>query len=508
MSSSHPPSQRPAQILVIDDEPDLRTLYELTLLREGYRVEAAGSVSEAWQHLEATRFDAVITDMRLPDGQGMEIIQRIQKNQRSERCVVMTAYGSAENAVEALKAGAFDYLTKPVDLKQFRAVVASAVQAQQQQPVAQAALRSAKAADAGDGASALAAAGSAGASALERLVGDSEPMRLVKSRIAKVARGMAPVLVRGESGTGKELVARAVHACSQRSEGPFVAVNCGAIPENLLEAEFFGARKGSYTGSAQDRDGYFQAARGGTLFLDEIGDLPKYQQVKLLRVLEDGAVTRLGATSPIRVDFRLVAATNRNLRKMVASGEFRADLFYRLAVIELHVPSLEERGEIDKIAIFKALLANVLGDQLEALGETPHWLSDAVAETYFPGNVRQLRNLAERVGVIARQLHSWDQHLIQRAIALTRGTPSTGAGGGMGLGANAVGTSSAFDAAGGDQRKGWNGSERNRIIAALEINDWKRQDTAQHLGISRKVLWEKMRKYQILDGEPGIPEDA
>jgi len=254
--------------------------------------------------------------------------------------------------------------------------------------------------------------------------------------------------------------------------------------------------------------GYFEQATGGTLFLDEIGDLPKYQQVKLLRVLEDGAVTRLGATSPIRVDFRLVAATNRNLREMVASGEFRADLFYRLAVIELHVPSLEERGEIDKIAIFKALLANVLGDQLEVLGETPHWLSDAVAETYFPGNVRQLRNLAERVGVIARQLHSWDQHLIQRAIALTRGTPSTGAGGGMGLGANAVGTSSAFEAAGGDQRKGWNGSERNRIIAALEINDWKRQDTAQHLGISRKVLWEKMRKYQILDGEPGIPEDA
>ena len=175
-------------------------------------------------------------------------------------------------------------------------------------------------------------------------------------------------------------------------------------------------------------------------------------------------------------------------------------------MIELHVPSLEDRGEIDKIAIFKALLANVLGDELEALGETPHWLSDAVAETYFPGNVRQLRNLAERVGVIARQLHAWDQNLIQRAIALTRGTPMPTAGSAERNGHNGGGNGIALD--GNGDRKGWNGSERNRIIAALEINDWKRQDTAQHLGISRKVLWEKMRKYQILDGEPGIPEDA
>lgn len=200
MSNSTPSTQRPAQILVIDDEPDLRTLYELTLLREGYRVEAAGSVSEAWQHLEAGRFDAVITDMRLPDGQGMEIIHRIQKDQRSERCVVMTAYGSAENAVEALKAGAFDYLTKPVDLKQFRAVVASAVQARlAPQPVVAKAVQAAPASTANE---AAAVTSGTGIAALDRLVGESEPMRLVKSRIAKVARGMAPVLVRGESGTG------------------------------------------------------------------------------------------------------------------------------------------------------------------------------------------------------------------------------------------------------------------------------------------------------------------
>ncbi|MDM0010316.1 sigma-54 dependent transcriptional regulator [Variovorax sp. J22G73] len=401
MTIPTPSTQRPAQILVIDDEPDLRTLYELTLLREGYRVEAAGSVSEAWQYLEAGRFDAVITDMRLPDGQGMEIIHRIQKDQRSERCVVMTAYGSAENAVEALKAGAFDYLTKPVDLKQFRAVVASAVQARHAVPVA---AKSAQAASAGGSSvlGALTPLGSLGApasdigiAALDRLVGDSEPMRLVKSRIAKVARGMAPVLVRGESGTGKELVARAVHACSQRSEGPFVAVNCGAIPENLLEAEFFGAKKGSYTGSAQDRDGYFQAARGGTLFLDEIGDLPLAMQSKLLRAIQERSVRAIGSTQEDAVDVRIVSATHKDLHAEVQAGRFRQDLFYRLNVIEIAVPALRERRE-DLPALCAALLARIAqdgglpvpllsGDLLRRLSLHP-----------LDGNVRELENLLHR----------------------------------------------------------------------------------------------------------------
>ena len=260
----------------------------------------------------------------------MEILQRIQQEQRSERCVVMTAYGSAENAVEALKAGAFDYLTKPVDLKQFRAVVASAVQAQAA-PAAAARGRPTTARGKAGGGDRQPAA----PAALERLVGDSEPMRLVKARIAKVARGMAPVLVRGESGTGKELVARAVHACSQRSDGPFVAVNCGAIPENLLEAEFFGARKGSYTGSAQDRDGYFQAARGGTLFLDEIGDLPLAMQSKLLRAIQERSVRPIGSTQEDAVDVRIVSATHKDLQAEVQAGRFRQDLFYRLNVIEI-----------------------------------------------------------------------------------------------------------------------------------------------------------------------------
>jgi len=386
VSSNHPPAARVAQILVVDDEPDLRTLYELTLLREGYRVEAAGSVAEALQHLQAERFDAVITDMRLPDGLGMEILQRVQREQRGERCVVMTAYGSAENAVEALKAGAFDYLTKPVDLKQFRAVVASAVQA----PAAP--VRTARpAAEAGRSDT----PGGSGVAALDRLVGDSEPMRLVKSRIAKVARGMAPVLVRGESGTGKELAARAVHACSQRNEGPFVAVNCGAIPENLLEAEFFGARKGSYTGSAADRDGYFQAARGGTLFLDEIGDLPLAMQSKLLRAIQERSVRPIGSTQEDAVDVRIVSATHKDLQAEVQAGRFRQDLFYRLNVIEIAVPALRDRRE-DLPALCAALLARIAHDAGMAIPVLAPSVIDRLAAHPLQGNVRELENLLHR----------------------------------------------------------------------------------------------------------------
>ena len=404
---STPPTSTPrqAQILVVDDEPDLRTLYELTLLREGYQVQAAGSVAEAWTHLEGRRFDAVITDMRLPDGLGMEILQRLQQDQRGERCVVMTAYGSAENAVEALKAGAFDYLTKPVDLKQFRTVVASAVQATallaSARPLRPADGQAEPRADerpderADEGARMGSALGASGSAALERLVGESEPMRLVKARIAKVARGMAPVLVRGESGTGKELVARAVHACSQRSDGPFVAVNCGAIPENLLEAEFFGARKGSYTGSAQDRDGYFQAARGGTLFLDEIGDLPLAMQSKLLRAIQERSVRPIGSTQEDTVDVRIVSATHKDLQAEVQAGRFRQDLFYRLNVIEIAVPALRERRG-DLPALCRALLARIARDAAMPVPTLSAEVLRLLSEHPLNGNVRELENLLHR----------------------------------------------------------------------------------------------------------------
>jgi two-component system response regulator PilR (NtrC family) len=400
MTSTSPPSaSRVAQILVVDDEPDLRTLYELTLLREGHRVESAGTVAEALRHLAAGRFDAVITDMRLPDGLGMEILQRLQREQRAERCIVMTAYGSADNAVEALKAGAFDYLTKPVDLKQFRTIVASAVLAPVAAPAQARHPAPAMALDRHDQAAATANATvlptTLARDALARLVGESESMRLVKSRIAKVARGMAPVLVRGESGTGKELVARAVHACSQRCDGAFVAVNCGAIPENLLEAEFFGARKGSYTGAVQDRDGYFQAARGGTLFLDEIGDLPLAMQSKLLRAIQERSVRAIGSTQEEAVDVRIVSATHKDLQAEVQSGRFRQDLFYRLNVIEIAVPALRDRRE-DLPALCAALLERIARDG----GLPVPVLSGAViarlAAHPLHGNVRELENLLHR----------------------------------------------------------------------------------------------------------------
>ena len=400
-------SPQAARILVIDDEPDLRTLYELTLLREGYRVEAAGDLEQAREHLKEGRFDAVITDMRLPDGLGLELLRDLVEQQRSERCVVITAHGSAENAVEALKAGAFDYLTKPVDLKQFRTVVASAIQGSQ----AEASVSrkqgltdvSARGRDSRDHLPGQPAAPTpSGVTVLQRLVGHSAAMQAVKSRIVKVASSMAPVLIQGESGTGKELVARAVHGCSHRAAGPFVAVNCGAIPENLLEAEFFGARKGAYTGSTQDRAGYFQAAQGGTLFLDEIGDLPLAMQSKLLRAIQERVVRPLGSSLEDTVDVRIVSATHKELGGEVDAGRFRQDLYYRLNVIVIAVPPLRERQE-DLPELCDALLARICR---ESGFSVPH-LEPAVLEQLrlhnFHGNVRELENILHRAVALSEE---------------------------------------------------------------------------------------------------------
>jgi two-component system response regulator PilR (NtrC family) len=381
-----------AHILVIDDEPDLRTLYELTLLREGYRVEAAADLAQARAHLQQRRFDAVITDMRLPDGLGLELLREMVTQQRPERCVVITAHGSAENAVEALKAGAFDYLTKPVDLKQFRGVVASAIQG----PATPTAIQERSRPGSEDGPAASRAGRPADASpALQRLVGESAVMQAVKARIVKVASSMAPVLIQGESGTGKELVARAVHDCSHRAAGPFVAVNCGAIPENLLEAEFFGARKGAYTGSAQDRLGYFQSAKGGTLFLDEIGDLPLAMQSKLLRAIQERVVRPLGSTQEDTVDVRVVSATHKDLAAAVAAGTFRQDLYYRLNVIEISVPPLRERRE-DLPALCRDLLGRICRESGFHMPDLSAQVLATLQQHPFNGNVRELENILHR----------------------------------------------------------------------------------------------------------------
>ena len=381
------------RLLVVDDEPDLRTLYELTLVREGYDVDSAGAMEDAWALLQERGpggYQLVITDMRLPDGTGLDLLRRIEQAGRTEKAVVITAYGSPENAVEALKAGAYDYLTKPVDLRQFRAVIASAIgraptvlsQAQAEPAAAHQPL-------------------SVGSDALARIVGQSAAIQQVRALVAKVARSMAPVLVNGESGTGKELVARAIHGCSPRSGGPFVAVNCGAIPEQLLEAEFFGYRKGAFTGAAEDREGFFQAAQGGTLFLDEIGDLPLLMQSKLLRVIQERAVRPVGAVVEVPTNVRLVSATHRDLGHEVQAGRFRQDLFYRLNVIRIGVPALRERmGDLPGICAHA--LARIARDAgvtpVPAL--TPQAMQQLLAYR-FPGNVRELENLLHRALALA-----------------------------------------------------------------------------------------------------------
>jgi two-component system response regulator PilR (NtrC family) len=388
-------------LLVVDDEPDLRTLYELTLLREGYDIETAASVEEALLHLKDRTYSAVITDMRLPDGTGLDLLHRLEEQGRREKAIVITAYGSAENAVEALKAGAYDYLTKPVDLKQFRAVVASALgRGGPSVPTMDPSTLPSEIAE---------LAGPPGArpmrpqvpaapvsAALRRMAGTSAAMQQVRALVEKVARSMAPVLVNGESGTGKELVARAIHEVSPRAAQPFVAVNCGAIPEQLLEAEFFGYRKGAFTGATEDREGFFQAANGGTLFLDEIGDLPLSMQSKLLRAIQERSVRPVGAVSEQPVNVRLLSATHRDLGAEVHAGRFRQDLYYRLNVIQIRVPPLRERLE-DLGEICARVLERIAHDA--GVTPPPRLTREALAalgQHPFPGNVRELENLLHR----------------------------------------------------------------------------------------------------------------
>jgi two-component system response regulator PilR (NtrC family) len=389
-------------LLVVDDEPDLRTLYELALLREGYDVETAGSVEEALLQLKDRTFSAVITDMRLPDGSGLDVLRRLEEDNRREKAIVITAYGSAENAVEALKAGAYDYLTKPVDLKQFRSVVASAIgRAPQTQPTLDpSSLPSEAGPSAAPPRARAAATEQASATrihpALARMAGASAAMHQVRALIEKVARSMAPVLVSGESGTGKELVARAIHEVSSRAAQPFVAVNCGAIPEQLLEAEFFGYRKGAFTGAAEDRAGFFQAANGGTLFLDEIGDLPLSMQSKLLRAIQERSVRPVGAVAEQGVNVRILSATHKDLGAEVLANTFRQDLYYRLNVIQIRVPPLRERLE-DLPAICERVLDRIAADA--GVSPAPRLTRAAQAQLAryaFPGNVRELENLLHR----------------------------------------------------------------------------------------------------------------
>ncbi|ARU05925.1 sigma-54-dependent Fis family transcriptional regulator [Comamonas serinivorans] len=500
----------PARILIVDDEPDLRTLYELTLLREGHKVEAAGTVSEAMSLLKGHGFDLIITDMRLPDGLGLDILQHVTQTQRREKAVVITAYGSAESAVESLKAGAFDYLTKPVDLKQFRAVVSTALAAQAPPAVA-AQERSTAPAPLAAERDPGSMTHPAGEAALHRLVGNSALMQNVRARIVKAARSMAPVLVRGESGTGKELVAKGVHACSHRSEGPFVAVNCGAIPEALLEAEFFGARKGSFTGATQDRPGFFQAAQGGTLFLDEIGELPLSMQAKLLRALQERKVRALGTTQEEAVDVRIVSATHRDLAAAVQQGTFRQDLYYRLNVIEILLPALRDRLE-DLPALCDALLDKLATESGYPIPHlTPRQLR-TLASLPLEGNVRELENLLQRAIALGDESKlqldtslADDPEVLAIDIPLTPSTtPEFPIVPPAPVRTSQVPASDTTLPA--DLSKWLDEQERQVLVKALEETNFNRTAAAAKLGLNLRQIRYRMARLNI--NAPGHDDDA
>ncbi|MGS0742470.1 sigma-54-dependent transcriptional regulator [Glaciimonas sp. GG7] len=380
------------RILVVDDEAHLRELLEIALVKMGLDVDSAASLAEARHFLAQRDYALVLTDMRLLDGLGIELVQEIAASGKMTPIAVITAFGSAENAVMALKAGAFDYLSKPVALDQLRLMVQSALRVNAPE-------RSSPHAISASGASVRSAANNKSSAPALRLIGASVAMQDLRVQIARLARSMAPIAISGESGSGKELAARDLHALSPRADKPFIAVNCGAIPENLMEAEFFGYRKGAFTGAADDRDGFFQAANGGTLLLDEVADLPLAMQVKLLRAIQERRVRKVGATTEEVVDVRLVSATHQNLAECVEKGKFRQDLYYRLNVIELRLPPLRER--LDDIG----LLADVILTRLAAPTMTdanvaPIVLTSAALQALrnytFPGNVRELENILER----------------------------------------------------------------------------------------------------------------
>ncbi|WP_426319276.1 sigma-54-dependent transcriptional regulator [Pseudoduganella sp. R-43] len=359
------------RVLVVDDEADLRELLEITLLKMGLDVDSTETLQQARQLFAEKDFQLVLTDMRLPDGLGLDLVREVAASGKNIPIAVVTAFGSAENAVVALKAGAFDYVSKPVQLEQLRVLVQSALKLSDSAP----------------------AAAPARGQAQGRLRGSSAAIQALRAQIARLARSMAPIAISGESGSGKELAAREIHAQSSRADKPFIAVNCGAIPEALMEAEFFGYRKGAFTGASDERDGFFQAANGGTLMLDEVADLPLAMQVKLLRAIQERRVRKIGATAEEPVDVRIISATHKNLEKLVENGLFRQDLFYRLNVIELRLAPLRERlDDLDELV--EAILAR-LGSFEQKVVLAPGVL-DVLKGYSFPGNVRELENILER----------------------------------------------------------------------------------------------------------------
>ncbi len=437
--------------LIIDDEPDIRELLEITLARMNIDSHSAASVTDARRCLAESSYKLCLVDMRLPDGSGIDIVRHVADRYSDTPIAVITAHGNMETAVEALKAGAFDFVSKPVDLPVLRRLVKTALQLEEPPPPPD------KGKD-GD------------------LLGKSAQMQEIRSLIEKLARNQAPVFVSGESGTGKELAARAIHARSPRAERPFVAVNCGAIPQELMESEFFGHVKGSFTGAVRDKPGLFQSADGGTLFLDEVADLPLSMQVKLLRAIQEKSVRPVGASGEEPVDVRIISASHKDLAAMVAEGAFRQDLFYRIHVIELAMPPLRERREDIPVMIDHVLerLAQRSGLAKPKLDRAA---LRALYEHHFPGNVRELENTLERATALcdANTIRLDDLALTGKAPQpATAGTPSQALEQGLENYLAEV--------------------EREAILTALEQNRWNRTAAAKALGISFRALRYRLEK--------------
>jgi len=443
---------RGAQVLVVDDEPDIRELLELTLVKMGVGVTSVGSVAEAKDLLKSERYALCLTDMRLADGEGLELVKHIASLGADLPVAVITAYGSAENAVAALKAGAFDYVSKPVGLEQLRALVKSALSLPDR------VMAPAKG---------------------QQMLGSSPPLAQVREMIGKLARTQAPVYISGESGSGKELAARLIHDNGARREQPFVPVNCGAIPENLMESEFFGYKKGAFTGAAEDRDGFFQAANGGTLFLDEVAELPLPMQVKLLRTIQEKRVRKVGATQEDPVDVRVICATHQNLGALVAAGRFRQDLFYRLNVIELVMPPLREcREDIPEIS--QAILARLGAQAGGAAARLSRDAAEALARYDFPGNIRELENILERAVALsgADEIRAEDLRLAPPQLDAERDSAAP----------KGEALPDYLD-----------GLERKAILEALGKTGFNRTAAAKLLGITFRQLRYRMQRLGIRD---------
>ncbi len=451
--------------LIVDDEPDLCELLGITLRRMDVRTEVAHDLAGARTLLAGQRFDLCLTDMRLPDGDGLALVEWLQREQPALPVAVITAHGNVEAAVRALKLGAFDFVAKPIDLDRLRKLVHTALRLEAGRPAAAAT---------GDEAPEDDMSG-------VRLLGNSAPMQELRRMIAKVARSQAPVHICGESGTGKELVARTIHEASPRRSGAFVPVNCGAVPAELMESEFFGHRKGSFTGAVADKDGLFQSAEGGTLFLDEVADLPLHMQVKLLRVLQEKSIRPVGQSRETPVDVRILSATHRNLAQLVRAGQFREDLFYRINVIELRVPPLRERGD-DVLALARHILGRLARDMDLALPDLTEAATRKLAGHGFPGNVRELENVLERALTLAS-----DARIDVGDIQLNADPV---AGGAEGVGGDMT-TESPDGAPLGSALEDM---ERDAIRKALEQTRYNKTAAAKLLGMSFRSLRYRIKK--------------